>query len=79
MSIAYDFPQILAGFVVAAFLATAGCSTTDNRTFQERTADEAIGQRVEAALIAAPDLDADHVMVRGHARCRDCVWACGRR
>ncbi len=63
MSIAYDFSQILAKLVVAVALATAGCSTTDNRTFQERTADEAIGQRVEVALSAESELDADHVTV----------------
>jgi osmotically-inducible protein OsmY len=56
---------------VAAALALIGCATPDNRTPQERSADEAIVRRIEAALAADPYLDSDHVTVevrRGVAR-----------
>ncbi len=63
MLIANDFSKLLGKLVVAVLLATAGCATVDDRTFQERAADQLIGQRVAAALIAESGLDADHVKV----------------
>ena len=60
-----------AALAAAVALVVAGCAVPDDRTPQERAADEAIGRQVEAALKAAPYLDADHVTVevmRGVAR-----------
>jgi osmotically-inducible protein OsmY len=55
--------RLRAALVVAITLAVTGCATPDNRTPQERAADQAIARRIEAALIADPYLDADHVTV----------------
>lgn len=56
--------RCLRGALAAAItLAVTGCATLDNRTPQERAADQAIVRRIEAALIADPYLDADHVTV----------------
>ena len=41
----------------------AGCATPDERTPQERAADQALALRVDGALGADPYLDADNVTV----------------
>ncbi len=63
--------HLRAALAAAVALLVVGCATPDDRTPQERAADEALGRQVEAALQAAPYLDADHVTVevrRGVAR-----------
>jgi len=55
--------RLRVALAVAVTLAVIGCATPDNRTPQERAADQAIVRRIEAALIAEPYLDADHVTV----------------
>ena len=52
-----------AAFAGAVTLALIGCATPDDRTPQERGADQAIVRRIEAALIADPYVDPDHVTV----------------
>jgi len=57
-------PRRLCGaLAVAVTFAAIGCATPDNRTPQERAADQAIVRRIEAALTADPYIDADHVSV----------------
>jgi len=47
--------------VVAA--GSVACATPDTRNAQERAADLAVAARVEAALLADPYIDAEHVTV----------------
>ncbi len=62
--------RLRAAIAAVAFVVAAGAAP-DDRTPQERAADEAIGRRVEAALNADPYVNSDYVTVevrRGVAR-----------
>jgi osmotically-inducible protein OsmY len=63
MPIAHGFLPVRAALAAALTVAVIGCATPDNRTPQERAADQAIVRQIEAALIADPHLDSDHVTV----------------
>ena len=63
MPIAPGHRLLRAALAAAIALVVVGCATPDHRTPQERAADRALGRRVEAALQAAPYLDADNVTV----------------
>lgn len=52
-----------AGVALAITLGMLACSTPDKRSEQERALDRALARRVEAALVADPYVDADHVTV----------------
>jgi len=54
-------PLAAALLVVAA--GSFACATPDTRNAQERAADLAVAARVEAALLADPYIDAEHVTV----------------
>jgi len=59
------------GILLAAAIGVLACSTPDERTDSERSADHTITKRVEAALLHDPYLDADHIdveTVRGVVR-----------
>jgi osmotically-inducible protein OsmY len=49
--------------VLAAF-AVLACSTTPRRTAEQRVADADVASRVQAALLADPDIYAQHIDVR---------------
>ncbi len=55
--------RLRVALAVAVTLAVIGCATPDNRTPQERAADQAIVRRIEVALSADPYVDADNVTV----------------
>jgi osmotically-inducible protein OsmY len=68
------FPAVVA---VAATCALVACSTTPRRTAPERAADAEIATRVEAALLADPDMYARHIDVavdRGVVHLGGYVW-----
>jgi hyperosmotically inducible protein len=63
--------------LILAAGALAGCSTTPPRTAAERAEDAAIAGRVQAALLADPDIYARHIEVavdRGVVNLGGFVW-----
>lgn len=67
-------PAVLA---LAAACAVVACSTTPRRTAAERASDADIATRVEAALLADPDIYARHIDVavdRGVVHLGGYVW-----
>jgi hyperosmotically inducible protein len=68
---------LLAVAAMAATCAVIACSTTPRRTAPERASDAEIATRVEAALLADPDIYARHIDVtvnRGVVHLGGFVW-----
>jgi osmotically-inducible protein OsmY len=73
----YPKPRLSTGVLLLAACVFVGCATTPPRTAAERAADAAIAGRVQAVLLADPNIYARHIDVavnRGVVDLGGFVW-----